>query len=260
MIIDFLKFTLRPSSPLGLVLLFGAGVMWLYVRPASRGPRRYLLGVVLGYWLLATPIGANALTWGLGHGLTPLRSAEEARGADTVVVLGGGARTFDGGEAIVGVLSTPSILRAIEGARVAKLIGARLVIASGGRPVPELQRRPESDMLRETLILAGVPAALVIEESTSKTTREQARLLGPILRAHGVRQFLLVTSPTHMRRSLAVFASEGLTPIPAVSPARPIGLKRPAWLLPNGESLEMSDEAIYDTGAAMYYWWKGWTR
>ncbi len=260
MIIDFLKYTLRPSSPLAVVLLLGFGVIWLYVRPASRGARRYLLCLVLGYWLFTTPIGASVLTWGLGRGFTPLRTAEEARGADTVVVLGGGARTFNGGEAIIGVLSTPSILRAIEGARVAKLIGARLVIASGGQPMPELQRRPESDMLREAIILAGVPADRVIEESVSKTTRDQARLLGPILRAHAVRQFLLVTSPSHMQRSLAVFASEGLTPIPAVSPSRPIGLKRPPWLLPNRDSLEVSDEAFYDYGAAAYYWWKGWTR
>jgi uncharacterized SAM-binding protein YcdF (DUF218 family) len=259
-IVDLLKFTLRPSSPFALVLLLGAGVMWLYVRPASRGARRCLLALVLGYWLLSTPLGAGVLTWGLGHGLTPLRTVEEARGADAVVVLGGGARTFNGGDAIIGVLSTPSILRAIEGARVAKLIGARLVIASGGEPIPELQRRPESDMLRETLILAGVPADRVIEESASKTTRDQARLLGPILRAHGVRQFLLVTSPTHMRRSLAVFASEGLTPIPAVAPVRPIGLKHPGWLLPTRESLEVSDQAIYDYEAALYYWLRGWTK
>ena len=260
MIIDLLKYTLRPASPLAVVLLFGAGVIWLYLRPASRGPRRYLLAVVLGYWFVASPIGAEVLTWGLGQGFTPLRSVADARGADTVVVFGGGARTFNGGEAIIGVLSTASILRAIEGARVAKMIDARLVVASGGRPVPEIQRRPESDMLRETMILAGVPAARIIEESESKTTRDEVRLLGPILRAHGVRQFVLVTSPSHMRRSLSAFAREGFNPIPSVASIRPPGRPRRPWLLPSSDALETSDGAIYDYGATVYYWWQGWTR
>ena len=257
MIIQILKYALRPGSPLPIVVLSAAGAIWLHVRPASRGGRRYLVGLVLGYWLLATRIGAGVLTWGLGHGLAPLGTAGEARGADTVVVLGGGARTFNAGGAVIGVLSTPSILRAIEGARVAKLIDARLVIASGGRPVPSVQLRPESDMLREAMIAAGVPAARVIEESESKTTRDEVRLLGPMLRAHGVRQFVLVTSLPHMRRSLAAFAREGLYPVPSVAPVDPPGAPRPPWLLPNADSLEISDEAIYNYAATLYYWWKG---
>jgi uncharacterized SAM-binding protein YcdF (DUF218 family) len=253
-IVDILKNALRPSSPLVVVVVFGAGVAWLYVRPASRAARRYLLAALIGYWLLATPLGAGALTWAIGHGFAPLRTAEAARGADTVVVLSGGGRTLSGGEAVIGVPSTASILRAIEGARVARLIDARLVIASGGTPLPEIQRRPESDMLRETIIQAGVPADRVIEESASKTTRDSARLLGPLLRAHGVRQFVLVTSPAHMRRSLAVFGQEGLHPIPSVAPVRGAGVGRRPWLLPTGASLEMSDEAIYNAAASVYYW------
>lgn len=254
MLVDILKSTLRPSSPLVVVLVFGAGVVWLYVRPASRAARRYLLVAVIGYWLLATPIGAESLTWAMGHGFAPLQTAEEARGADAVVVLSGGGRTFSAGEATIGVLPTASILRAIEGARVARLIDARLVIASGGTPIPALQHRPESDMLRETIVAAGVPANRVIEESASKTTRDSARLLGPLLSAHGVRQFVLVTSPAHMRRSLAVFAREGLRPIPSVASLRGAGVGRPPWLLPAAESLEMSDEAIYNGVASVYYW------
>ena len=55
---------MRPGWPLAIVLLVGTGVAWLYLRPASRGARRYLLAVVLGYWLLTTPIGAGPLVWG----------------------------------------------------------------------------------------------------------------------------------------------------------------------------------------------------
>ena len=258
--INLFKFYLRPGSPFAVVLLFGIGIVWLYRRPAQRAPRRYLLVVLLGFWFAATPMGAGLLTWGLGHGLTSVTTRDEARGADTVVVLGGGARTFTTGEAIIGVPSTPSILRALEGARVAKLIRARLVIASGGRPRPDLQLRPESQILREALIEAGVGPERIVEESTSKTTREQALFIAPILRAHGVGRLVLVTSPTHMRRALAAFRSEGLYVVPSVAAVRSTHIDRPLFLWPNAESLSASDDTIYDYAATLYYWWRGWTK
>jgi len=259
-LINLFKFYLRPGSPVAVVLLFGIGVIWLYRRPALRTPRRYLLLVLLGFWFAATPMGAGFLTWGLGHGLTSLTTRDDARGADTVIVLGGGARTFTNGEAVIGVPTTPSVLRALEGARVAKLIGARLVIASGGRPRPDIQLRPESQILREALIAAGVGPERIVEESTSTTTREEALFIAPILRAHAVGRSVLVTSPTHMRRALAAFRSEGLYVVPSVATVRSTHIDQPLFLWPNAESLAASDETIYDYAATLYYWWRGWTK
>jgi uncharacterized SAM-binding protein YcdF (DUF218 family) len=117
------------------------GVAGLFLRPSSRWPRRFLLAVVAGYWFVATSTGAALLVAGLGRGFVALHSREEARGAEAVVVLGGGSGTVSGGGHVVGVLTPQSILRALEGARVAKLIGAKLVVASGGEPRPDLQER-----------------------------------------------------------------------------------------------------------------------
>jgi uncharacterized SAM-binding protein YcdF (DUF218 family) len=257
-IVYFLKFYLQPASPPTIVIVFGVGAVWAYARPASRAPRHYLAAAVLGFWLMATPIGAGVLTWGLAHGLTRVMTPEEARGATAVVVLGGGARTFSGGGQVVGTLSSSSIFRTLEGARVAKLIGAGLVVASGGAPDAETQLKPESEMIRAMLVQAGVPSETIIEESSSKNTRDQAREVAPILRAHGVRRFVLVTSPVHMRRSLDVFRLEGVDPVPSVAPTRSDHLRRPPLLLPDGSSLELSQEAIYDYAAAVYYWGRGW--
>jgi uncharacterized SAM-binding protein YcdF (DUF218 family) len=257
-IVDFFKFYLQPASPLAIVIVFGLGAAWAYARPRSAAPRRYLAGAVFGYWLMATPIGAGALSWGLAHGLSQVRSREEARGATAVVVLGGGAQTLSGGGQVVGTLTAGSIFRALEGARVAKLIGATLVIASAGRPDPAVQLKPESEMIRATLIQAGVPAGTVVEESVSRNTREQAREIAPMLRGKGVRQFVLVTAPVHMRRSLDVFRREGLDPVPSVSLTRSEHLPRPPAWLPDGGSLDVSQEAIYDYAAMAYYWWRGW--
>jgi uncharacterized SAM-binding protein YcdF (DUF218 family) len=256
--VDFLKTYIHPDSPLGIAVVFGVAAVWLYAKPASRWARRYLVAAVLFYWLVATPVGAGALAWGLSHGLTQLKTVEEARGATAVVVLGGGARTYSGGGEVIGVLSPVSIYRALEGARVARLIGAKYVIASGGAPRPKEQLKPESAMIRDALVQAGVPPETIIEESTSYTTRTQAVAVAPMLRERGVTQFVLVTSPVHMRRSVDVFRLEGFDPVPSISLTRAEHLDPPPLLLPNNDSRELSHEAIYDWAATVYYWWKGW--
>ena len=258
MILDYVKEHLHPSSPLTILLVLSVGVACLFLRPSSRWPRRFLLAVLLSYWLISTHAGASLLVSGLGHGFSPIHRREEARGAEAVVVLGGGAATYSADGQVVGVLTSPSVLRALEGARVAKLIDARLVVASGGEPRPELQLRPESQMLSAALVAAGVPADRVVEESTSKNTRDQVRLIPAILRARGIDRFVLVTSPVHMGRSLALFHAQGIDPVSSVSLMRSEHLPQPSLLMPEGAALIVSDEALYDYMAWVYYWWKGW--
>src|ERR1700738_3363332 len=93
-ILDFLKANARLESPLVIVFFAGAAVIWLYLRPSSKAGRRWLLVSVLVYWFLSTWAGAGLLVAGLSHGFESIRSREAAEGADTVVVLGGGANTF----------------------------------------------------------------------------------------------------------------------------------------------------------------------
>jgi uncharacterized SAM-binding protein YcdF (DUF218 family) len=256
--IDLFKAYLRPSSPLAIVLLFGIGIIWLSWRPASRGPRRYLAVLLVGFWLATTPLGAWMLMAPLARGFAPIHSIDEASGAGAVVVLGGGARTFSDQGLVAGALSATSILRSLEGARVAKAIGAPLVVASGGVPRPDIQRKPESEMIRNVIVETGVSPESVIQESDSRTTREQARFVGDMLRARGATRFVLVTSAMHMRRSLGVFRAQGLQPIPSIAPMRSEDVVATPWWLPNSDSLTLFDESIYEYAASLYYWSRGW--
>jgi uncharacterized SAM-binding protein YcdF (DUF218 family) len=258
--VDFLKLHLRPSSPLMVIIVLGVATAWLFARPGSRKPRVFLLMVLMGYVLVSTPLGADMLLLGLSHGLQPLTSRDQAPGVDTVVLLGGGAETFSLEDMVVGQLGPSSALRALETARVYKLIHARRVIASGGIPYPKLQLRPEAEMLASALVQAGVPARDIELESESRTTRDEARILRPVILASGNRRFVLVTSAAHMRRALTAFRAVGLDPIPAISPVRSQHLPPVPRLVPNGASLEVSDEAVYDYAAWVYYWLTGWTK
>jgi len=258
-ILDFVKERLHLSSPLALVLVLAIGVAWLWRRPASRGARVYFTAVLFGFWLAATPIGAFALNYPLSRGATRVMHARDAKGADAVVVLGGGILTAEVGGLVAGTMNPDSLMRALEAARVAKTIGARVVIASGGIPRPDLQLKPESELLRDVLIKAGVAPDVIVEDSQSKTTREQAMFAAPLLRARNVQRFVLVTNAAHMRRSLAVFRAAGLDPVSSAWPASSLEVAPAEVLMPNSLSLWQSDNAIYEYAATIYYWLRGWT-
>jgi len=257
--IQLLK-SLRPADPVLMFAVFGIGASWVLVRPASKWARRYLLTVVVGYWLASTPFGAGLLLRGLGTGIGRIESREAAGGADTVVVLGGGAQSFRVGGLVTTELNDAALLRAMEGARVFKAIGAKLVIASAGIPDNSRLLQPESEALAGAMIAAGVPAAAIVQETGSKTTRDQAVLVGPILRAHDVGRFVLVTSPSHMRRAVAAFRAAGLDPIPSAAPLRSEHRRAQPALLPNADALWLTDQAVYEYAATVYYWWSGWLR
>jgi len=254
--VDLLKVYLRVSSPLPLALLIGAGVAGLFWRASANAARRLLVAVAVGYWFLSSGFGASLLLSGLGRGFTSISRPAEAEGAWCVVLLGGGASTLTDGQGALGQLTPTSALRVLETARVARMIDARLVIASGGFPTSGHQLLPESRMLREALVSLGVPGDRILEESTSRTTQEEAVLIRALLKERGIDRFVLVTSPPHMRRAIAAFRAQGLHPIPSVSRLRS-SLFRPPLLLPSEDALSESDMALYDYAAILYYWIRG---
>jgi uncharacterized SAM-binding protein YcdF (DUF218 family) len=253
----FLKELIRFDSPVTIVAALLAVTIWWWRRPSSPGPRRLLMALLAIFYAASTPIGAGALAFGLAHGLGPIDS-RGAAGIDAVVVLGGGIETMTASGVVLGHLTQPTTLRVLEGARVYKAAGARLVIVSGGIANPIQELRPESEMMTEALVEAGVPADRVVQDREARTTQDHPRTVGLLLRAHQVRRFVLVTSPTHMRRALAVFRKAGLDPVPSVCRVRSEHLDTPPWLLPNDDSLTLSNQALYDYVAWVEYWLRGW--
>lgn len=249
---------LGADAPLVVVAVLAVVAIWWWRRPASRGPRRLLVAYLAVLYLTATPIGANLLVGGLAHGLTRITTKEEARGADAVVVLGGGVQTIKTADVVLSQLGPIASLRILEGARVYRLIGARLVIVSGGIADQTLELRPEAEQMAAALVLAGVPADRVVLDVRAKNTHDHPQTIRPLLESNHVGRFVLVTSPTHMRRALAVFRGAGYDPVPSVSLLRSEHLSPPPFFLPNDDSLMMSDEAVYDYVGTAIYWLRGW--
>jgi len=239
------------------VIVLTIVAVWWRRRPASRRPWQVFVAAIVLYYLAATPIGANLLVFSLSAGMKPMQTREEARGADTVVILSGGVETIRAGGVVLTQLSTASTLRVLEAARVYKLIGGRLVIVSGGIADRRVELEPESKRMSEALVAAGVPAADIALDVEARDTYDHPRTIRPILDAHHVRQFVIVTSPMHMRRALAVFRKAGFDPVGSVSLLRSDHREPAPLFVPNDDSLVLSDASIYDYAGWVYYWVRG---
>jgi uncharacterized SAM-binding protein YcdF (DUF218 family) len=259
-VLTFVKGAIRFESPLVVVAILTAVAIWWWRRPGSRGPWRLLVGYLAIFYFVSTPIGSNLLVAGLAHGLTAVERVEDAKGAEAIVVLGGGVQTVSArGHVLAQLQSTPS-LRILEAVRLYKLLAPRVVIVSGGIADPRTELRPEAEQMASALAAAGIPANLILTDPDAKTTHDHPRTVGPLLQARHVRQFVIITSPMHMRRSLGVFRAQGYDPVGSVSALQSEQLTSRPFFLPNDDSMMLSDQALYEYAAFVMYWWRGWTR
>jgi uncharacterized SAM-binding protein YcdF (DUF218 family) len=272
--LDFLKENLHPSYITSVLLLLAPGTVMLFVPPLARWGRRWVAAVVVGYAVLSSQPGAMLLSRTLSHAYRPIQSADEARGAQVVVVLGGGSNNMRAHGRQLSTVTTDAGLRVLEAARLFHLLKAPaesggsdatassgegpVVIASGGITERDPAAAPESVALRRALLDVGIPDDRIVLESESKNTRDEVLIVRRMLAERGVTSFVLVTSPLHMRRSMLAFEQQGLHPIP--SPARLIPERSysTGWLWPSEMWLSVSDDAIYEWLARGYYWWQGW--
>jgi uncharacterized SAM-binding protein YcdF (DUF218 family) len=245
-------------------LLFGVsvGVLLMFGPRQSRPYARLWLAVLaLSYWLGSLPAVADVLATRFhARDSRPVAVADLA-GARAIVVLGAGIRTsYMVGGRLMAIPDPQTIFNAAEAARIYGLFPDGLaVVASGGRQSDEQQ--VESEILKDWLTAAGVPAERITLESGSRTTREQAQLVAPILKSNHWERFVLVTPAVQGPRAAAVFRHEGVDPISAAAPySSDVEQNNSRAWIPNGGALRATERATYDYLAWVYYWLRGWLR
>ena len=255
---EFVKAFLIPGSLVLLVwgLILGLILLHLRGRAAPWGLRWLTLLAAL-YWVLSMPFTAQLLLVGLSGGYDSVQDVDETREATAVVVLTGGASTYKAAGREIRALPRVSAFRALEAARVYSLLGDPLVIASGGWVGDELNA--ESEIMREALITIGVPSERIVVETKSRSTREHAIELEPLLKANQVEHFVLVTSPSEMWRAEAILEAAGLHPVPSVTAEWADWRGRQWGFLPTNEALRLSRSALLGYMGLVYYWSRGWT-
>jgi uncharacterized SAM-binding protein YcdF (DUF218 family) len=185
--------------PLGAAILIGiAAFLMSFTR--WRCMEKGLLGFALAaLWIASTPLFAGWLTWRVESKL-PLLSMESLPQSDVMILLGGAT-----GNRILDVL------------QIYHAGKAPLIVISGGNLPWDPQAVPESQLIAGLLAKLGVPRSVLVLETGSRTTRENAINTAAIFKEHGWRNGLLVTSGVHMPRALATFQKVGLRLVPAAA-------------------------------------------
>lgn len=99
-----------------------------------------------------------------------------------------------------------------QGARTATAVDlwkrgfAPLIVFAGASEDPA--SLPSAELMKREAVRLGVPAARVLTESLSATTKENASRVVALLDAHSIRRAILVTSPYHQRRAALLFQRE----------------------------------------------------
>lgn len=204
--------------PVPLVIYFFiTGLLLLWFTKRHRGGKILLSIGVLIFILPAYGVGSNALLRHLERRYDPNSLHKQLKDfisneniqTKLVVVLGGGL-TYDHEVPITSQINYYSLVRLIEGIRIYRKIPGCKLLLSGGRGL--------GDTIPDALIMANVAKEIgidgndIIVETNSRDTEDQANIIKPIVNND---PFILVTSASHMPRSMALFKRLGMNPIPA---------------------------------------------
>jgi uncharacterized SAM-binding protein YcdF (DUF218 family) len=221
--LSFLVYPLGAASAIPLAICFTG---WWRVGLS-------LLGFALvALWIAATPFFANWLDWRLESQFPPVK-VETLPQSDAVVLLGGFGLDFDN--------PANRIMHALHVYRAGK---APLIVYSGGYADP--------------LVELGVPRAVLILDTESRNTRENALNTAEMFKARGWRSGILVTSAAHMPRALAAFQRVGLKVVPATTGAGPPQFDGRLDLQMDNEALWRTTKAIKEIVGLLIYRFLGW--
>ncbi|MFC1852859.1 ElyC/SanA/YdcF family protein [candidate division CSSED10-310 bacterium] len=221
------------------LLLIGLFLLW-FSKKQKMGRIFVTIGVVL-IILLSFTIFSDLLLNPLESFHAPLLQTDSLNDVEWIVVLGGG-HTSDQRLPLTSQLSESSLVRLIEAIRLhLKISDSKIILSGGGAFDPT----PHARLLAEVAISLGVDPKNLVMESGSNDTKDEANLIKAIV---GKKPFILVTSASHMPRSIALFRKVGLKPIPA-----PVGhlVKNPqkinpSMFYPNTNGLRQAHKAVYE--------------
>src|SRR5262249_36424028 len=112
----------------------------------------------------------------------------------------------------------------------------------------------EAEIMRDVAVSNGVPASAIVLETDAANTYDGIVHVSGQLRDHGWRHVLLVSSPYHMRRAMAVWAAQA--PDMQVVPT-PVPLSQ-FYAHERGAKWEQIRGIAQEYAAIGYYWAKGW--
>ena len=221
------------------ILLLGLFALW-FTRRQKAGKILISIGVI---FLAMISYGAvsDIFLGPLESKYLPITDTTSFQDVKWVVVLGGGH--ISGPKLpITDQLSDASLVRLVEGIRIhKKLLNSKLVLSGG----EVFSSTSDADAMAKMAMELGIEKKEIVLESKSKDTKDQALFIRNII---GNNRFVLVTSASHMARSVALFNAKGMKPIPA-----PVGFQvknasrmSPMRFFPSGKGIDKMERVVYE--------------
>ncbi len=187
--------------------------------------------------------------------------------AEAIVLLGGGTLSAEPPRTMVEMTSAGDrVLYAAELYRQGK--ADRILVSGGGIDWISKVASPAEEMAY-LLERFQVPQEAILLEPDSRNTYENALYSREILEPMGINRIILVTSATHMPRSVALFKRQGFEVVPAPTDFR---ITQSSWeqlfspslptqvlnLLPSAENLSQTTGALKEYIGLFIYNLRGW--
>jgi uncharacterized SAM-binding protein YcdF (DUF218 family) len=214
-----------------------------------RGLFRFLLSGCAGLFLLQIAL-ATPLLDGIVESWLHVPGTEAMEDPAYIIVLGGG-----------GIPSDTGLMRTYFGAMHSLAYPDATVIVS--LPADENPGTSSVGLMRDELVMRGVPAASILMETRGRNTREQAGNIRDMLDPAALTVPLhIVTERTHLRRSLLCFRKAGFTRVYGIGTYNTgaeadVGpwafLRYTLW-----SNLQLQIRVLREVIATGMYWSRGW--
>jgi uncharacterized SAM-binding protein YcdF (DUF218 family) len=221
-----------------ILALLSYGLLRLIVSGKSKQPGWVWIFLATGcFYLFSSGPLPNLLLYPLESQCQPFQQLQNSQEIQYIAVLAGGERkTLN--VPPTSQLDETTALRVVEGIRLYNVLQARpvLVMSGGGRFLVGEKMSAFAHSL-------GIPQEKLIAEAESLDTYGNARGVKAIVKEA---TFLLVTSASHMPRSLKIFQLLGMQPIPAPADFRYRQKLTKRAFLPLGENLTNLEAAVHE--------------
>ncbi|MCK5780902.1 MAG: YdcF family protein [Psychrilyobacter sp.] len=167
--------------------------------------------IILTYLLSIEPV-KDMIIQPLEKKYNPITN-EQLKTGDSYIVLGGGI--YDNAPTSLGentgIPSKSAMYKIVETVKLYKIYPMKIIISGG---IVYSGEKSEGSVYKNLMISLGVPKNDIIVEGKSKTTAENARFTKEIMKDLKLKKAILVTSATHMNRSVYIFEKYGVEVIP----------------------------------------------
>jgi uncharacterized SAM-binding protein YcdF (DUF218 family) len=243
----------------GLMAVLAVGFVWLFARPKQLAPARFIVAVIVGFAAASIYPASHAVASIISSGFRPLTKSDVPSGRTAIVLLGSGSYVVeDWDENRLIMADTAGADRALEAARVYRMIDPEWIISSGGSVGTMDRDAPGGKVMADELITLGVPSSRILLELDSQTTRDEAVIIKPMLERLRVEHVVLVTSDLHMRRSVGTFRAVGVDTIPAIARTSHFATPWNIGFIPSGTGLVETQNVAHEILGIGLYTLRGW--